>query len=149
MILNRMGQSYVSYADFAVAMVDEIEQAKHVRERVTPVSCDPFFRNAPQYYPVTIYKFSRAGAFMSLSIDNVKYGKGTLSLTTCRGNRVHSRAAEGSRLFRIFPWGTAPRPRSRPRCSRRAAWPTRTSWATWPAPSASCAARQTPAAKRA
>ena len=46
MILNRMGQSYISYADFAIAMVDEIEQAKHIRERVTAVSCDPFFRNA-------------------------------------------------------------------------------------------------------
>ncbi len=101
-ILNRMGQSYISYADFAIAMVDEIEQAKHIRERVTAVSCDPFFRNAPQYFPVTTYKFSRAGAFMALSIDNVKYGKGTLTLTTCRGNRVHSQTDDGSRLFRIY-----------------------------------------------
>ena len=101
-IRNRMGQSYISYADFAIAMVDEIEQARHIRERVTAVSCDPFFRNAPQYFPVTTYKFSRAGAFMALSIDNVKYGKGTLTLTTCRGNRVHSQTDDGSRLFRIF-----------------------------------------------
>ncbi len=102
-IQNRMGQSYISYADFAVAMVDEIEQAKHVRERITAVSCDPFFRNAPQYFPVSTYKFSRAGAWMSLSIDNVKYGKGTLTLTTCRGNRTHGQSSEGSKLFTIYP----------------------------------------------
>jgi putative NADH-flavin reductase len=102
-ILNRMGQSYISYADFAVAMVDEIEQAKHVRERVTAVSCDPFFRGAPQYFPVSIYKFSRAGAWMALSIDNVKYGKGKLYLTTSRGNRAHGQSDEGSQLFRIYP----------------------------------------------
>ena len=102
-ILNRMGQSYVSYADFAIAMVDEIEQAKHVRERVTAVSCDPFFRNAPQYFPVSLYKFSRAGAWMSLSIDNVKYGKGSLFLTTTHGSRTHGQSAEGSRMFRIYP----------------------------------------------
>ena len=102
-ILNRMGQSYVSYADFAIAMVDEIEQAKHIRERVTPVSCDPFFRNAPQYFPVNLYRFSRAGAWLSLSIDNVKYGRGLLFLTTSRGSRTHGQSAEGGKLFRIYP----------------------------------------------
>jgi len=103
-ILNRMGQSYTSYADFAIAMVDEIEQQKHLRERVTAVSCDPFFRNAPQYFPVSTYKFSRAGAWMALSIDDVHYGKGILTLTTSRGNRAHGQSDEGSRLYRIRPF---------------------------------------------
>ena len=102
-IRNRMGQSYLSYADLAVAMVDEIEQARHLRERLTAVSCDPFFRNAPQYFPVSIYKFSRAGAWLSLNIDNVKYGKGILHLTTSRGNRTHGQSDEGNQLFRIYP----------------------------------------------
>ena len=102
-IHNRMGQSYISYADFAIAMVDEIEQAKHIRERVTAVSCDPFFRSAPQYFPASIYKFSRAGAWMSLTIDNEKYGKGTLNLTTSRGNRSHNQSDEGNKLYRIYP----------------------------------------------
>ena len=102
-IRNRMGQSYISYADFAIAMVDEIEQAKHIRERVTPVSCDPFFRNAPQYFPVSTYKFSRAGAWLSLSIDNVQYGRGLLTLITSRGSRAHGQSDEGRQLFRIYP----------------------------------------------
>ena len=45
---------------------------------VMPKPIDPFFRDAKQYYPVTTYKFSRAGAFMALTIDNVKvkFGSG-------------------------------------------------------------------------
>ncbi len=103
MIYNRMGQSYVSYADFAIAMVDEIEQAKHIRERVTAISCDPWFRGAPQFFPVERYMFSRGGAWLGLSIDNVKYGKGMLYLTTNRGMHTHRRSPDGTRLFRIYP----------------------------------------------
>ena len=69
---------------------------------VMPKPTDPFFRDAKQYFPVNLYKFSRAGAFMALTIDNVKYGRGTLTLTTCRGNRTHGQSSEGSRLYRIF-----------------------------------------------
>lgn len=38
LIVNKKGESYVSYADYAVAIVDEIEQANHVGERFTVVS---------------------------------------------------------------------------------------------------------------
>lgn len=37
-ILNSKNQSYISYADFAIAIVDEIEQATHINERFTVVS---------------------------------------------------------------------------------------------------------------
>ena len=37
-ILNEQGKSYISYADFALFLVDEIEQGKHIRERITAVS---------------------------------------------------------------------------------------------------------------
>ncbi|QHW32267.1 NAD(P)-dependent oxidoreductase [Paenibacillus rhizovicinus] len=37
LILNSKGQSYISYADFAIAMVDEIENPKHANERFTVV----------------------------------------------------------------------------------------------------------------
>ncbi|WP_054709369.1 NAD(P)-dependent oxidoreductase [Bacillus sp. JCM 19041] len=36
-ILNSKGQSYISYADFAIALVDEIEKPQHVNERFTLV----------------------------------------------------------------------------------------------------------------
>lgn len=37
-IVNAKGKSYVSYADYAVAVVDEIENPQHVNERFTVVS---------------------------------------------------------------------------------------------------------------
>ncbi|RFU63726.1 NAD(P)-dependent oxidoreductase [Peribacillus glennii] len=37
-ILNSKGQSYVSYADYAIAVVDEIENPQHVNERFTVIS---------------------------------------------------------------------------------------------------------------
>ncbi|NIK79215.1 hypothetical protein FHS15_004373 [Paenibacillus castaneae] len=36
-ILNSKGQSYISYADYAVAVLDEIEKPQHVNERFTLV----------------------------------------------------------------------------------------------------------------
>lgn len=36
-ILNSKGNSYISYADFAIAVVDEAESAKHVNKRFTVV----------------------------------------------------------------------------------------------------------------
>lgn len=37
MIMNSEGNSYISYADYAIALVDEIENAKHKNERFTVV----------------------------------------------------------------------------------------------------------------
>ncbi|MDT8719044.1 NAD(P)-dependent oxidoreductase [Clostridium sp. 19966] len=37
LLVNSKGQSYISYADFAIAVVDEAEAAKHVNERFTVV----------------------------------------------------------------------------------------------------------------
>ncbi|WP_223067923.1 NAD(P)-dependent oxidoreductase [Paenibacillus caui] len=38
LLLNSKGNSYVSYADYAIAVVDEIETGKHVNQRFTVVS---------------------------------------------------------------------------------------------------------------
>lgn len=37
LLVNSQGESYISYADYAIAVVDEIENAKHLRERFTVV----------------------------------------------------------------------------------------------------------------
>ncbi len=37
-IRNSTGESYISYADYAIAMVDEIEQGRFIRKRFTAVS---------------------------------------------------------------------------------------------------------------
>lgn len=38
LVLNSKEQSVISYADYAIAMVDEIESGKHVKERISVVS---------------------------------------------------------------------------------------------------------------
>jgi len=38
LLVNSKGDSYVSYEDYAIAIVDEIEKAEHVNERFTVVS---------------------------------------------------------------------------------------------------------------
>jgi hypothetical protein len=38
LIMNKAGQSYVSYADYAIAVLDEIENPQHKNERFTIVS---------------------------------------------------------------------------------------------------------------
>ncbi|ARD47334.1 hypothetical protein SporoP37_03755 [Sporosarcina sp. P37] len=37
LLVNSKGESYISYADYAIAIVDEIENPKHVNERFTVV----------------------------------------------------------------------------------------------------------------
>lgn len=38
LLVNADGKSTIGYADYAIAMLDEIEQAKHIRQRFTAVS---------------------------------------------------------------------------------------------------------------
>ena len=38
LVLNSKGESVISYADYAIAMVDEIESSKHIKERISVVS---------------------------------------------------------------------------------------------------------------
>ena len=37
LLVNANGNSYISYADFAIALVDEIENPQHINERFTVV----------------------------------------------------------------------------------------------------------------
>ena len=38
LVLNSRGESVISYADYAIALVDEIESGKHIKERISVVS---------------------------------------------------------------------------------------------------------------
>lgn len=37
LLYNSKGDSYISYADFTIALVDEIEKPEHINERFTVV----------------------------------------------------------------------------------------------------------------
>ena len=38
LVLNSRGESVISYADYAIAMIDEIESGKHIKKRISVVS---------------------------------------------------------------------------------------------------------------
>ena len=38
LLINSAGESTIGYADYAIAMVDEIEQGQHIRQRFTAVA---------------------------------------------------------------------------------------------------------------
>jgi len=65
-ILNASGESYASYADYAVAMVDEIENPSHIRQRFTIVSDSPFFHDSKRLYSIAAYPFFRAGSYLGV-----------------------------------------------------------------------------------
>ena len=100
-ILNRAGESYLSYADAAMVLVDEAESGAHTGQRFTAVTDDPYFRKMTQFFDVSRYQFSRAGSFLSLSIDDTRYGRGALNFTTAHSMRGHRR--ESPQMLRINP----------------------------------------------
>ncbi len=38
LVLNAAGESVISYADYAIAMIDEVEKGKHLKQRISVVS---------------------------------------------------------------------------------------------------------------
>ncbi len=64
---------------------------------------DPYFRDMKQYYPAGQHVFSRGGAWLGLTIDDTRCGRGQLYLTTTRGMHSHGRVAEGTKLYKIYP----------------------------------------------
>ena len=37
LLLNEKGESYISYADYAIAVADELQNGDHIRERISVV----------------------------------------------------------------------------------------------------------------
>jgi putative NADH-flavin reductase len=83
-VKNLSGESYISYADYAVAMVDEIENSHHLCKRITAASdSKPVVREIPYYgilpaAPVfeglstyrEPFSFELAGQKLRLQMDN-------------------------------------------------------------------------------
>jgi len=84
MIRNGEGESYISYADYADAMLDEAEQGKHIRERFTAV-CDgkpqrmerPYYgiyEKAPEFEGMSQYRdpfnYELSGTVHRLAMDD-------------------------------------------------------------------------------
>ncbi|MCL2881072.1 MAG: NAD(P)H-binding protein, partial [Treponema sp.] len=93
LILNNAGESYASYADYAVAMVDEIENKAHIRKRFTIVSDSLFFNDSKYLYKLAQYPFFRAGGYMGVYLNpqgSDAYGAAELYLGSRRGTTVYA-----------------------------------------------------------
>ena len=93
LILNNGGESYASYADYAVAMVDEIENKAHIRKRFTIVSDSLFFNDSKYLYKLSQYPFFRAGGYMGVFLNpqgNDSYGAAEPYLGSRRGTTPYA-----------------------------------------------------------
>ena len=101
-IPNSYGESYGSYADFAVAAVDEAEQGRYIRKRFTIVSDSPFFHGAKQLYNLSVYPFFRRYGYMGVFCQgDSSYGNASLYLGSRHGS--YMLAADGPRLIGFAP----------------------------------------------
>ncbi|MDR3334159.1 MAG: NAD(P)H-binding protein [Treponema sp.] len=100
-ILNSAGESYGTYADYAVAMVDEIENKAYIRRRFTIVSDPMFFQDGKRLFSVANFPFFRKGGYFGVYLSTVSddsYGSAELFFGSRRGT-----APEDSRLFNFAP----------------------------------------------
>jgi putative NADH-flavin reductase len=87
-ILNSAGESYGTYADYAVAMVDEIENKAYVRRRFTMVSDSMFFQDGKRLFSVAAFPFYRAGGYFGVHLaqgTDDSYGSAELFFGSRRG----------------------------------------------------------------
>ncbi|GHU06785.1 hypothetical protein FACS1894151_00160 [Spirochaetia bacterium] len=100
-ILNAAGESYGTYADFAVAMVDEIENKAYIRKRFTMVSDSLYFQDTKRLFNVSQFPFYRKGGYFGVHLAPVgddSYG----SAQPYFGSRRGTAPADGV-LFNFTP----------------------------------------------
>ena len=112
-ILNSFGESMISYADYALAMADEIEEARFVRKRFTAVSDTSFsvYPDGKDLFDLSIgLPFTRRGAYFGIYMYKGVLKRSTMAYQTSRlyiGTRrgiVPDPPVPGNDLFRITPY---------------------------------------------
>lgn len=68
-----------------------------------PIPQDIYFRDMEQFAGSRSVVFSRAGAWLTLSSSDARYGRGELFLNSYRGMHAHGRVTEGTKLYQIHP----------------------------------------------
>ncbi|MDR1541682.1 MAG: NAD(P)H-binding protein [Clostridiales bacterium] len=102
-ILNSSGESYGSYADYALAMVDEIEFGWKVRKRFTIVSDSPFFSDRKKLFNIAGTPFFRKGGYMGIfspMMADDSYGQAALYLGSRHGVVLYM---PSNKLIDFFP----------------------------------------------
>ena len=109
LIPNSMGESYISYADYAIAMVDELERGNFIGQRFTAVSDTSALERENEYNLFNIASgsgFTRRGSYFGVynrragfSSGGMTYASGALEIASRRGGI----AQRNGSLLRIRP----------------------------------------------
>lgn len=109
-VLNSLGESYISYDDYAIAMVDELERGRFVGKRFTAVSDTSAVEREKAYNLFNIASgsgFTRRGSYFGVYTRSagfrgggMTYASGALSIASRRGGIALQR---DNILFRIIP----------------------------------------------
>ena len=85
-IKNSVGLSYITYADFAVAMVDEFENKKFVKARFTAISESRYKNDGKNFFTLGVNPFTRRGAYFGIFTNGpTSYGSARLFIGSRRG----------------------------------------------------------------
>ncbi|NLN45479.1 MAG: NAD(P)H-binding protein, partial [Clostridiaceae bacterium] len=102
-ILNSVNRSYITYADYAVAMVDEFENKQFVRKRFTAVSEAKFKNDAKNDFMFGPNAFTRYGSYFGIYAgpgSSGGYAGGDLYIGSRRGIIT---SVPTNRLISIYP----------------------------------------------
>ena len=85
-ITNSVGLSYITYSDFAVAMVDEFENKNYVKSRFTAVSESRYKNDGKNFFSLMGNPFTRRGSYFGIwSKGATSYGGAQICIGSRRG----------------------------------------------------------------
>jgi len=102
-IANNTGESYISYADYAVAMVDEMENKAFVRKRFTAVSNTLYYQDEKRLFNIGSTPFIRRGSWFGIyaaPMTGDAYGGAKVYLGTRHGAAANN---PDNNLMSLFP----------------------------------------------
>ena len=110
LIPNSLGESYISYADYAIAMIDEVERGNFIGQRFTAVSDTSAIEREASTNLFSLSggsPFTRRGSYFGVYSRAAGFSRGGMSYATAALEIATRRGATAFRpngsLFRIIP----------------------------------------------
>lgn len=89
-IKNSANRSYITYEDYALAMVDELENRAFIRQRFTAVSESKYKNDGKNFFSLGPNAFTRRGSYFAIyaASPTVSYGAAKLFIGSRRGGNT-------------------------------------------------------------
>lgn len=103
-LYNKIGTSYITYEDYSLAMVDELENKQFIRKRFTAVSESKFKNDGKNFIELGSTAFTRQGCWFGIFSAGfgTSYGKSQLYIGT-RREGARKRENKSYKLFDLYP----------------------------------------------